>query len=90
MKAIFLKSSLPIATMLLAAAGALISPNEASSKVVAETGWVDAPTPCTVPIVCPNTSGPICTALYQGQMRQVFGKHNPQTDTRCEKVLLRD
>jgi len=43
---------------------------------------------CMFTVLCSDTPGPICTAVYQGNIYQVFGKVQPN-DTWCQIVRYR-
>ena len=89
MKNLNLKSFLPGLLMLIAitSAFAFQKSNEKPS-VLAETGWVDHPAPCTQPVECENLGGPICTVMLNNTEYDVKGKFNP-SDITCERVLTR-
>lgn len=54
-----------------------------------ETGWINLPgEPCAIRVQCDAQLGPVCTAVYNGQTHQAFGKINPESMT-CTKVLYR-
>jgi hypothetical protein len=72
----------------LAITGAIASQQFADKKIAPQTGWIDAPSPCTISVVCSTNLGTVCTAIYQGQIRQAYGKVNPN-DATCTKVLYR-
>jgi len=45
-------------------------------------------TPCSFKVLCSNIPGPICTAVYQGNVYQAFGKVHPE-DTVCGVTVYR-
>lgn len=82
------KLSMPIAVFLLAIGGAFASQTTEENAMPLQIGWIDTPSPCTIPASCRTETGPVCTLLHQGQTRQAFGKVNPN-DATCAKVLYK-
>lgn len=79
---------MPIAVVLLAITGAFASQSSQSGPKALQTGWIDTPSPCQIAVSCNNSLGPVCTMLHQGQIKQAYGKVNPN-DATCAKVLFR-
>lgn len=82
------KFSMPIAVVVLAITGAFASQSSQTSSLVPQTGWIDTPAPCQIPVSCRTEVGPVCTMLHQGVNKQAFGKVNPN-DATCSKVLYK-
>lgn len=82
--------SMQIAAGLLAIAGAFASQSQSSQagSLAFQTGWIDTPSPCSIPVECDTTIGEVCTMLHQGQVRQAYGKLNPSATT-CASVLYK-
>jgi hypothetical protein len=88
MKNLNLKSFLPVLLMLIAITSAFAFQNESKKTSAVVTGWVDQPAPCSIAVECENEGTEICTAMYQGQERNVRGKESP-SDLTCSKTLFR-
>ena len=89
MKTMNLKSILPLLLMVLAITSAFALNAEAEKPAAApELGWVDHPAPCSIQATCDNAGTEICTAMYQGQERNVRGKVSPN-DLTCAKTLFK-
>lgn len=88
MKTKSVRRVLPLFAFMAAVAGAFAF-GQGESKVLApEMGWINLPgQPCAVEVQCDNRStGPLCTAIYQGTSHQAFGKSDPSVNI-CDKVL---
>jgi len=84
------KFSMQIAAGMLAVAGAFASqsPSSQNGSLALQTGYIDTPSPCSIPVQCDNSFGEVCTMLHQGQVRQAYGKLNPSATT-CASVLYK-
>ena len=89
MKTRILKTVLPVAAIMFAIAGAFASQTSGKEVLAVQTGYIDAPTPCSEAVTCNTNVGPLCTLLVNGIQRQAYGKINPQ-DSNCTKVLYRN
>jgi hypothetical protein len=88
MKTRIFKTSMPIVMFLLAIVGAFASQSTSSAKAL-QTGWIDTPAPCTIPVQCNTVVTTVCTLMFQGTSHQAYGKVNPG-DATCTKVLYRN
>jgi hypothetical protein len=89
MKTRILKMILPAAVIMFAVVGAFASQTSSKGVLAVQTGYIDSPSPCSVPVTCNTNSGVICTLLVNGVQHQAFGKISPQA-TNCTKVLFRN
>lgn len=89
MKTKIFKTSMPIAMFLLAIVGAFASQSSDNSVKALQTGWIDTPSPCSIPVQCNTVVTQFCTLMYQGTTRQAYGKVNPG-DATCAKVLYKN
>ncbi|MFD2907930.1 hypothetical protein ACFSX9_04205 [Flavobacterium ardleyense] len=88
MKTKFLKIGMSLAVFALAIMGAYASQNTDNLVLAPQTGWIDTPSPCEIPVSCSTEFGPLCTMVYQGEVKQAFGKDN-LNDATCAKELYR-
>ncbi|MGV3460261.1 MAG: DUF6520 family protein [Flavobacterium sp.] len=85
----FLKSILPVFTLVLAVFSAFAFKSADEKLLAPESGWINLPgLPCAIITQCDNTPGSVCTAVYQGSVYQAFGKEFP-TAMFCNKILYR-
>jgi len=91
MKTIFFKIGMPVAAIVLAIGGSIVSnaQTEKSPQIIVP-GYYNTnpaiPNPCNVSVQCNSVSGPVCTVVVAGITYQAFGKEFT-TDTVCPIVL---
>ncbi|MGV3460262.1 MAG: hypothetical protein ACO1N9_07390 [Flavobacterium sp.] len=90
MKTNSLKNGLAGLMMMIAAFTAFSFKEPENEKLLApQIGWLNLPAmPCAIEVMCDNSLGRICTAMYQGTSYQAFGKFHPSSPT-CDLILYR-
>lgn len=83
------KLSLPAFVIMLAVCSAFAFTGSGNQALLApETGWINLPgNPCAIEVSCRNDSGVLCTAFYNGEVHQAYGKTDPKMA--CTKVLYK-